>query len=162
MNDKTTWGNDDQVTAQITSSTNLQLVVGSALNTTNALERQVADYRGATVQTGTTGSANRWEDNSNFVVGERYLIVATGYHNTRNNTGRSGLHVTHGGVSFGESEGTEETDRVGTGYKKPYFWFTIWTAANDVFLDNKNFFRLPGNEGGRINGIIPTLIKIFS
>jgi|CXWL01.1.fsa_nt_gi hypothetical protein len=54
MNDGSTWGNDDQVTAQLTSTTNLQLVAAAALNTVNALEWQVADYRGATVETGTT------------------------------------------------------------------------------------------------------------
>lgn len=92
-----------------------------------------------TAGTGTTASTNGWIDNSNFSVGERYLIIATGYHQTSNNNGRSGFRVTHGGVAFGESEGTEETDRTGTAYKTPYFWFTVWTAADeDVEIEYYN------------------------
>ncbi len=92
-----------------------------------------------TAGTGTTASANGWIDNSNFTVGERYLILASGYHQTSNNAGRSGFRVTHGGVAFAESEGTEETDRTGAAYKTPYWWFTVWTAADeDVEIEYYN------------------------
>jgi hypothetical protein len=84
-----------------------------------------------TAATGTVASTNGWIDNSNFTVGEDYLILVWGYHQTSNAAGRSGIHVTHGGVAFTESETIEETDRTGAAYKTSYFWFTVWTAANE-------------------------------
>ncbi len=52
-----------------------------------------------------------------------------GAHNTENGSTQSGIGVTHGGTAFSESQTIETTDR--TGYKTPYFWFTVWTAANE-------------------------------
>jgi len=67
---------------------------------------------------------------SNFTVGEKYLILAWGEHNTNNKSKRSGIRVMHGGSAFGKSTTTEESDRDSADYKTPYFWSTVWTAAN--------------------------------
>jgi hypothetical protein len=64
-----------------------------------------------TAASGTVASTNGWIDNSNFTVGEDYLILIWGYHGTSNTAGRSGIRVTHGGTAFAESETIEETDR---------------------------------------------------
>ncbi len=84
-----------------------------------------------TVESGTAASTNGWLDNSNFTVGERYLIIAQGSHSTGNNNAQSGFRVTHGGTAFSESVGIEETDRTGAKYRGRYFWFTVWTAADE-------------------------------
>ncbi|MCX7935312.1 MAG: hypothetical protein N3A66_08650, partial [Planctomycetota bacterium] len=68
---------------------------------------------------------------SSFAIGKRYLLLCWGYHNTENTADRSGIRVTHGGVPFTESETTEKTDRTNFAYKRAYFWFTVWTAANE-------------------------------
>ncbi|NTV28612.1 MAG: hypothetical protein HGA80_00835 [Candidatus Omnitrophica bacterium] len=77
----------------------------------------------------TTGSTNGWIAGSNFTVGRRYLLMLWGYHGTSGTNNNSGLRVMHGATSFTESEGTEETDR--SAYRTSYFWFTVWTAANE-------------------------------
>ena len=68
---------------------------------------------------------------TNFTVGERYLVLVWGEHDSNNNAVQSGIRVIHGGTAFTESQTIEETDRTGAAYKTPYFWFTVWTAANE-------------------------------
>lgn len=105
---------------------------------------------------GTVASTNGWIDNSNFTVGEDYLILVWGYHGTSNTAGRSGIRVTHGGTAFAESETLEETDRTASAYKASYFWFTVWTAANEdleVEYNNAN-----AAHTGRVEDV--TLIAI--
>ena len=84
-----------------------------------------------TPESGTAASTNGWLDNSNFTVGERYLIIAQGSHSTGNQNQQSGFRVMHGGTAFSESVGIEETDRTGAAYRGRYFWFTVWTAADE-------------------------------
>ena len=96
-----------------------------------------------TPEAGTVGSANGWIDGANFTPGERYLILAWGAHNTNNNNCRSGLRVSHGGTAFDESATIEETDRTETYRTTPWFWFTVWTAADedldiDFYGDNQS------------------------
>lgn len=84
-----------------------------------------------TAETGTVASTNGWIDNTNFTVGERYLILCWGFYNGSSTSGNYGLRVTHGGTSFTESESVVEPSQTLTTYKHPYFWFTVWTAANE-------------------------------
>ena len=84
-----------------------------------------------TAERGTAASGNGWIAGSNFTVGSRYLIMVWGYHGTNNANQNSGIRVTHGGSAFSESQTVEETDRTAAAYKQPYFWFTVWTAANE-------------------------------
>ncbi|RKY41417.1 MAG: hypothetical protein DRP85_06410, partial [Candidatus Makaraimicrobium thalassicum] len=88
-------------------------------------------YISGTAGTGTTQSTQGWIDGSNFNVGDRYLIMVWGAHNTDDGQQRSGIRVMHSGSAFPESQCTEETDRTGATYKTPYFWFTIWTGADE-------------------------------
>ncbi len=93
-----------------------------------------------TVDAGTTtASTNGWIDETNFTNGEKYLIMAWGYHNTDNTTGRSGIRVyKNGGLGagpFGESEAIEETDQTSASYKTPYFWHTVWTADTNYEIE---------------------------
>lgn len=84
-----------------------------------------------TAETGTTASANGWIDNTNFTVGERYLILCWGSYHSSSANGNAGLRVTHGGVAFSESQSIQEPDQAVNPYKFSYFWFTVWTAANE-------------------------------
>lgn len=54
FNDGSTYGTDDNLSAELTSSTNLRLAATAAINNANAVSWQVVDYTGASVQTGTT------------------------------------------------------------------------------------------------------------
>lgn len=84
-----------------------------------------------TAETGTAASANGWIAGSNFTVGEQYLILCWGYYNNSSANSISGMRITHGGAAFAESESTLEVDESAAAYKMPYFWFTVWTAANE-------------------------------
>ncbi len=54
FNDGSQWGTDDNLSAELTSSTNLRLAAVAAIANANAVSWQVVDYTGASVQTGTT------------------------------------------------------------------------------------------------------------
>lgn len=82
-------------------------------------------------ESGTAASTNGWIDNTNFTVGERYLILCWGFYNCDNTGANCGMRVTHGGTSFSESETRLEPDQSASAYKHPYFWFTVWTAADE-------------------------------
>lgn len=82
-----------------------------------------------TAETGTVASTNGWIDASNLIAGDDYLILVWGAHQNNNNASQGGMCVTHGGTRFSGSEAIAESDRTGTAYKMPYFWFTVWTAV---------------------------------
>ncbi|MFC1652019.1 beta strand repeat-containing protein, partial [Patescibacteria group bacterium] len=102
-----------------------------------------------TAESGTTASGNGWIDNSNFTNGEKYLIMAWGYHNTSSTTGSSGIEIYKtsmlGSSSFLESQTIEETDQTSASYKTPYFWHTVWTADTNYDLDVRMYNSTPFN-----------------
>lgn len=80
---------------------------------------------------GTAASTNGWIDNSNFTVGERYLVMCWGFYNCDNANANCGMRVTHAGTAFSESQSMLEPQQIAATYKHPYFWFTVWTAADE-------------------------------
>ncbi|MBI2356475.1 hypothetical protein HYV12_00235 [Candidatus Dojkabacteria bacterium] len=82
-------------------------------------------------ETGTTASTNGWIAGSNFTVGDKYLILVWGSHQTDSSSSRSGIRVKHGSTSFTESEAIEITNQTSSSYKTPYFWFTVWDGLNE-------------------------------
>lgn len=82
-------------------------------------------------ETGTTASANGWIAGSNFTVGEKYLILAWGSHQSDSTSAKSGIRIKHGSTPFTESQTIETTQQTSTSYKTPYFWFTVWDGLNE-------------------------------
>ncbi len=82
-------------------------------------------------ETGTTASANGWIAGSNFTVGEKYLILAWGSHQSDSTSAKSGIRIKHGATPFTESQTIETTQQTSTSYKTPYFWFTVWDGLNE-------------------------------
>jgi len=68
---------------------------------------------------------------SNFTVGEEYLIMCWGEYDNSNNASDCGIRVTHDTTPFTESQTQDECDRTGAAYKTAYFWFTVWTGADE-------------------------------
>lgn len=94
----------------------------------------------------TTGSTNGWVSNTNITPGRRYLIIATGTHNTDSTSGKSGLRVKHGSTAFTNSESVDVTNQSNSSYKTPYFWFTVWTAASGESIELQQYWNGTGTQ----------------
>lgn len=107
---------------------------------------------------GTTASTNGWIDSNNLTVGDKYLVMVWGEHNSDSTDATSGLRVKHGSTSFSESESVEKTGNTNTSHKTPYNWFTVWDAVSGEDLEVELYWG--GEDGSQARVEDVTLIAI--
>lgn len=93
----------------------------------------------------TTASSNGWIDSTNFDLTKKYLIIATGSHNSDSLSGKTGLRILHGSTAFNESESIDITQNISASFKKPYFWFTIWTPVANEDIEVQLYWNGTGS-----------------
>jgi hypothetical protein len=139
------------------SNSNYEHYIARRENSLNATSPGWSSITGA-AESGTTASTNGWIDSANLTVGERYLVMVWGEHNSDSTSASSGLRLKHGSTAFTESQTIEKTNKTSTSHKTPYSWFTVWTAVSGEDLEVEMYWG--GEAGAQARAEDITLVAI--